>query len=405
MRGKLMLPLAALLVATGCGSSGDGAATGGGAGNRAPLRIALVPPSGGTLEQMGEAATRGWEYAAAEANANGGINGHKVELVKSATDMQPATTVRAVRKAVTQDDASYVSGIVSSPEHGALQQQLAGLGAISLLGNGQDDALTGAGCSANAFRATQAASMLVGALTKTLADLPAQKWAVLTVDYSTGHTAAKVFEQAAKASGKEVVLKQFSPIGTTEFGSYISKIKASGADGFFGLVPGSDGVSFITQGTQFKLFEGLESVLSYDMVTVPLFDALGDKVVGFMGNVGYDVNADNPKNQAFVKGYTKMFGDEPYTVPADNYLAAQMLFEAVRKANSVEPAKVKAALAGLSFDSITGPVKVGPDHQLIRPAYVAKVVKQGDGLAFEVVKEVPGSELRPTPNPECKLAA
>jgi ABC-type branched-subunit amino acid transport system substrate-binding protein len=404
MRGKLMLPLAALLVATGCGSSGDGAATGGGQQNREPLRIALVPPSGGTLEQMGQAATQGWEYAAAEANAKGGVDGHKVELIKSKTDMQPATTVRAVRKAVTQDHAKYVSGIVSSPEHGALQQQLAGLGAISLLGNGQDDALTGAGCSPNAFRATQAASMLVGALTKTLADLPAKKWSVLTVDYSTGHTAAKVFAQAAKASGKQVVQTQFSPIGTTEFGSYISKIKASGADGFFGLVPGSDGVSFITQGTQFKLFEGLRSVLSYDMVTVPLFDALGDKVVGFMGNVGYDVNAANAKNQAFVKGYTKMFGDAPYTVPADNYLAAEMLFAAVKKAGSVEPEKVKAALDGLTFDSIAGRVKVGPDHQLIRPAYVAKVVKKGDGLAFEVVKEVPGSELRPTPNRDCKLA-
>jgi branched-chain amino acid transport system substrate-binding protein len=405
MKGMLRLPLLTLLAAgvvAGCGSSDEGAAT---KRSGEPLRIALVPPSGGTLEQMGKAATQGWEYAAAEVNAKGGVDGHKVELIKSKTDMQPATTVRAVRKAVTQDDAKFVSGIVSSPEHGALQQQLAGLGAISLFGNGQDDALTGAGCSPNAFRATQAASMLVGAMTKVLADLPAQKWSILAVDYSTGHTAAKVFAQAAKASGKEVVLEQFAPIGTTEFGSYISKIKASGADGFFGLVPGSDGVAFITQGTQFKLFDGLKSVLSYDMVTVPLFSALGDKVVGFMGNVGYDVNAANPKNQAFVKGYEKMFGDAPYTVPADNYLAAQMLFEAVRKSGSVEPEKVRAALDGLSFDSIAGPVKVGPDHQLVRPAYVAKVVRQGDGLAFQVVKEVPGSELRPTPNPDCKLAS
>jgi branched-chain amino acid transport system substrate-binding protein len=196
---------------------------------------------------------------------------------------------------------------------------------------------------------------------------------------------------------------QFAPLGTTEFGSYITKIKRSGADGFFGLVPGSDGVSFITQGSQFKVFDQFKSVLSYDMVTVPLFKALGDKVVGFYGNVGYDVNATNPANQSFVKGYTAKFGEAPYTVPADNYLAAQLLFEAVQKAGSVDPQKVKAAMAGLRFDSIVGPVSVGRDHQLIRPAYVAKVVKQGSGLGFEVVKTVSGQELRPQPSPDCKL--
>jgi branched-chain amino acid transport system substrate-binding protein len=402
MKGQRSLPVVVLLVAgvlTGCGSSGEGAAAGG----NEPLKIALVPPSGGSLDELGKAATRGWEYAAAEANAKGGVDGHKVEIVHATTDLQPATTVRAVRKAVTQDHARFISGIVSSPEHGALQQQLAGMGAVSVLGNGQDDALTGAGCSANAFRATQAASMLVGALTKTLADLPAQRWTILAVDYSTGHTAAKTFKQAAEAAGKQVVLTQFAPLGTTEFGSYITKIKNSGADALFGLVPGSDGVSFITQGGQFKLFDQLKTVLSYDMVTVPLFKALGDKVVGFYGNVGYDVNATNPANRSFVSGYKRKFGEAPYTVPADNYLAAQMLFKAVRKAGSIDPQKVKAALNGLHFDSLVGPVSVGRDHQLIRPAYVAKVVKGPDGLAFEVVKTVPGQELRPQPSPDCKL--
>jgi ABC-type branched-subunit amino acid transport system substrate-binding protein len=403
MKGQRSLPVFALLVAgvlTGCGSNQPGAAAGG----QAPLKIALVPPSGGTLDQMGQAAARGWEYAAAEANAKGGIDGHKVEIVKATTDLQPATTVRAVRKAVTQQQAHFISGIVSSPENGALQQQLPAMNAISVLGNGQDDALTGSGCSANAFRATQAASMLVGALTKTLAELPAKKWTILAVDYSTGHTAAKTFKAAAEAAGKQVVLEQFAPLGTTEFGSYITKLKHSGADGFFGLVPGSDGVSFITQGTQFKLFDQFKSVLSYDMVTVPLFKALGDKVVGFYGNVGYDVDAGNAANKAFVKGYTAKYGEAPYTVPADNYLAAQLLFQAVQKAGSVDPQKVKAAMNGLGFDSIVGPVKVGRDHQLIRPAYVAKVVKApSGGLAFDVVKTVPGLQLRPQPSPDCKL--
>ena len=78
---------------------------------RTPLKIALCRRAAGRWTRWAQAATRGWEYAAAEANAKGGVDGHKVELVKATTDGSRPTTVRAVRKAVTQDGAKYVSGV------------------------------------------------------------------------------------------------------------------------------------------------------------------------------------------------------------------------------------------------------------------------------------------------------
>ena len=171
------------------------------------------------------------------------------------------------------------------------------------------------------------------------------------------------------------MLQQFSPLGTTDWGSSITKLKAADADGLFALVPGSDGIAFINQATQFKLFDQYKTVFGFQMLSEPALKALGDKVLGFYGNVGYDVTADNAKNQAFVDGYTKKYGSPPYGVPADHYLAAQMLFEAVQKSKSVDPAKVKAALSGLSFDSFAGPVKVAADHQLVP----AGVRRQGRG--------------------------
>src|SRR3954465_132332 len=138
------------------------------------------------------------------------------------------------------------------------------------------------------------------------------------------------------------------------------------------------------------------------MLSEPALKVLGDKVLGFYGNLGYDVGADNAKNKAFVAGYTKKYGSAPYGVPADHYLAAQMLFEGVRKAHSVDPQKVKAALDGLSFDSFAGRVNVAKDHQLVRPAYVGKVVEKSGGVGFEVVANVPGAKSHPTPDPACK---
>ena len=408
MKLKVFAALAALALMGGvsaCGSDdsgGDASSSAGGGGNTDPIKVALIPPSSGALAVFGEDAVKAWQFAADEVNAKGGINGHKVELIKSSTDAQPANTVRAARKAVTQDGAAFIGAVMTSPEHGALQQQLAGMNALSFNGLGKDDALTGEGCSPNAFRAVQSTSMDINAITATLADLPAKTWAIQAVDYATGHTAAENFKKAAEAAGKEVVLEQFAPLNTTEFGSYISKLKNSNAEGLFAVEYGADGVAFINQGAQFKLFDQFDTVLGFNMVSEPLFEALGDKIVGFYNNLGYDASADTPINTAFVEAWTKKNGSAPYYVQADNYLAAQVLFEAVKKADSVDPAKVKTVMNGLSFDSIAGPVTMGKDHQLVRSSYVGQVVEDGDALGWKVVSEADGAQTRPSPDPACK---
>jgi branched-chain amino acid transport system substrate-binding protein len=408
VRSKVFAALSALLVMGGiaaCGSDsggGGGSASTGGSANKDPLKVVLIPPSSGALAVFGTDAAKAWQFAADEVNAKGGVDGHKVVLIKSQTDGQPVNTVRAARKAVTQDGVHFIGAVMTSPEHGALQAQLAGMNALSFNSLGKDDALTGSGCSPNAFRDVQSTSMDINAITATLSKLPAQTWAIQAVDYATGHTAAKNFKKAAEAAGKKVVLEQYAPLGTTEFGSFITKLKAAKADGLFAVEYGADGVAFVNQGAQFKLFDNYKTVLGFNMVSEPLFKALGDKIVGFYNNLGYDASADTPMNKAFVDSWTAKEGSPPYYVEADNYLGAQVLFQAVMKAKSVDPAKVKAALNGLSFDSIVGNVSMGADHQLVRPSYVGQVVKKGDALGWKVVAKADGSQTQPGPNPDCK---
>lgn len=405
VRFKIFTALAALMmvaVVAACGSDSSSSSSSGSSKSGAPLKVALIPPSSGALAVFGTDAAKAWEYAAKEANANGGVDGHKVEIVKSQTDAQPTTTVRAARKAVTQGGAKFIGAVMTSPEHGALGPQLAGLGALNFNALGKDDALTGAGCTPNSFRAVQSNTMDVNAIADTLSKLPAKKWAIQAVDYSTGHSAAAKFKAAAEKAGKQVVLESYAPLNTTEFGSYITKLKGADADGLFAVEYGADGVAFINQGAQFKLFDKYKTVVGFNMVSEPLFKALGDKVVGFYNNLGYDVSSSNPMNKTFVDGYTKANGSAPYYVVADNYIAAQELFAAVTKAKSVDPAKVKAVLPGLSFDSIEGNVKVDKDGQLVRPSHVGQIVKKGSGLGWKVVATAPGTVTHPESDPACK---
>jgi len=413
VRYKISTTLAALVTAgllAACGSSNSSSTSSGGSSsssksNAEPLKIALIPPTSGALAVFGTASTQAWQLAADEANAQGGVDGHKVVLVKSSTDMQPANTVRAARKAVTQDSAHFIGAVITSPEHGALEAQLPALNALDINSLGKDDALTGANCSTNAFRVVQSNGMDVNAIAATLKSLPAKRWAIQAVDYSTGHSAASKFKAAAQAAGKQVVLESYAPLNTTEFGSYITKLKRANADGLFAVEYGADGVAFVNQGAQFKLFDKYKTVLGFNMVSEPLFKVLGSKVLGFYNNLGYDVASSDPKNTAFVNAWTKKYGSPPYYIPADNYIAAQTLFAAVKKAHSVDPAKVRDAMKGLSFDTIVGNVSMGTDGQLVRPSSLGQIVKNGGGMGWKVVATAQGSQTRPQPDPACKLGS
>jgi ABC-type branched-subunit amino acid transport system substrate-binding protein len=397
----------ALLMASGvaaCGSSGDG---GGSSGGKEPVTVALIPPLSGALGQFGRDTVTAWQFAAAEANAKGGVDGHRVKVVTLATDGSPATTVRLARKAVTQQGAHFIGAVMTGPENSALQKQLPALNALSFNATANDDVLNEGECSPNAFRAVQSAQMDMNGIVDTLKSLPGRNWAIQAVDYSIGHSAAESFKAAAAKAGKRVVLTQFAPLGTTDFGSYITKLQNSGADALFSVTFGADAIALINQGTQFKLFDKFKTVLGFNQVSEPLFPALGAKIAGFYNQVNYDVAAGNTNNKAFVAAWTKKYGSAPYYVQANTYLAAQMLFRGIEKAGSTDPQKVKQALSGLTFDSIAGRVQIrAADHQLLRASYVGRVERQPDGpggLGFKIINETPARVTTPAASPACKL--
>lgn len=404
MARKILSALSALMIGgmvVACGTPGSA-----GDDSSEAIKVAIIPPSSGALAEFGSDAADAWQFAVDEVNENGGVAGRQIELVRSDTDATAATTLRAAREAVTQQGAQFIGAVMTSTEHGALNAQLEGLGALSFNGLGKDNALTGKDCNPNAFRAVQSTAMDMNAIAESLATLPGDRWAIQAVDYSTGHSSVEVFKEAAAKAGKTVVLEQYAPLNTTEFGSYISQIVASDADALFAVEYGADGVAFVNQAAQFNLSERFQTVLGFNMVSEPLFPAIGDKVVGFYNSLGYDVDADNTLNTEFVEAWAdKHDGEKPYYVVADNYLAAQVLFEGIEAADSADPEDVKAALADLTFDSIAGEVTMrGGDHQLVRPSYLGQVVRDDSGaLKFDAITESAGADITPPVDSQCSL--
>ena len=399
MRKFVTFGIAAAVTAaalTGCSTGSD---------SSDPIKVAVIATSSGPLAKFGADTLTAIQYAADERNAAGGVNGRPIELTVVETDGTPARSVAAVRKAVTQDGARFITGVLSSPEQIAIQPILTNLGAISMA-YVSDDVLHQHMCSPNAFLMSQSATMSIKATVNALT--PEQlsgKWAFTSVDVSSGHVAAQLMREAVEKAGGSVVSDEVSPMGTTDFGPQISKLKDSGADQLFIAQYGADGVAFVNQASQYKLFDQMKSVVGSNLIAEPLFPALGDKIVGFYNDVRYSPLIDTPKNTDFVDKWRAKESADLYYLTGGNYMAMQVLFAGLEKAGSAEPDAVRTALSGMEVDTLYGPAKIRPeDHQLLLPTYVGQVEKDPSGaLQFKLIDTVDADRTTPTPSPECKL--
>lgn len=404
--GALLVTVTVTVALAACGGDGGNGDSAAADSEKEPLRVAVVSQFAGPLAQYGNDVLRAWQLAAEQVNADGGVAGHRVEIVKSEARGDPDSTIRAARNTVVQDDVQYLTGVLLSQENAALAPQLVGMGALNIATVPKDDSLTGESCSPNMYRISTAAGMDSRAMLSYLPELQSGKWAILALDILLGHSSADAFEQAAEEAGMEVVSKQFAPLGTTEFGSYISKIESSGADGLFVLESGADAVAFVQQAKQFQLFDSIETTVSQSMLADPLFEAMGDTIAGWYGADSYMAAIDTPENQEFVSAWKKKYGSDArlWNVPADAYVGAQVLFEAVRKADSIELEDVKAAMDGVTIETLTGELRMRPeDHQALRPSYVSQIEQDGKDLRWKVVSSVKPDQTSPAPNPDCKL--
>jgi branched-chain amino acid transport system substrate-binding protein len=82
--------------------------------------------------------------------------------------------------------------------------------------------------------------------------------------------------------------------------------------------------------------------------------------------------------QQFAKEYKAKFGYDPDYHAASGAADVEALVQAMEDAGSIEPQKVRDALAKIKFNSLYGPIAFNPQGQIDLPQVVIQV--QGDQL-------------------------
>jgi branched-chain amino acid transport system substrate-binding protein len=335
------------------------------------IPVALTGPLGGIGTQMREAC----EFWAKQVNAKGGLLGRPIQLIVEDTAANPATTIRKVQEMVERDGVRLITCIVASNEALAVVPKLAEWDTIFISGDNGDGRLTAASLVPNFFRPNTSGPMGTRAVALWLRDSKMKKFYGIGMDYAWGHNSMEVFQNEAKKARKDFIGAVFSPTGTKDFSTYITKIRQSGAEAVYLVLAGDDNVAFMTQAKQYRLGDKMQ--LLTEQVDEMGINATGDASVGLIGGSRYPATLDNPQNKAFVAAWKAEYGRLPQMFEGDQYQSCVVLQAGIEKAGSIDAAKLRTALEGLVVDSVKGRVVMRAcDHQGEQPGFVVKVVKK-----------------------------
>ena len=100
----------------------------------------------------------------------------------------------------------------------------------------------------------------------------------------------------------------------------------------------------------------------------------------------YSADDTSPTSQAFVEAYKKEYGQAPDAMAVLSYDGTNILIDAIRRANSVEPEKIREALAATKdYLAITGATTLNATHDAVKNAVIIEM-KDGKQMFKATVK-------------------
>lgn len=361
-----------------------------------PIKIGVPTVLSGSNVQYGVQAKRACELFAKDIKAKGGILGRPVELLLEDTTGDPATAVRKAQKLVEKDGVKFLTGIVLSSEALAVSAKCPEWKVLFMSSFTGVGALTAAKHNRYSFRPNTSGPMGARTVSLYLAESPMKRFFGLGSDYAWGRDSVGSFDRQMTAAKKEIVGKDFPPIGTKDFASYIAKIKQSRAEACFLVLVGQDASIFFKQAAQFGLTREVKLVM--EIVELANLKAVGDAMIGVTGGSRYPFTIDTPKNRDWVKRFHEMHGEWPDMFDGETYHALEWLTQAIAAAGTDDVEKVIAALEDSTYDGPEGKRTMRKcDHQAVKASWIVEAVKDAKypHLVPKIIATFPGERVTP----------
>ncbi len=400
-----------------------GAALAAGAVNLAPpfirsaraaetVKIGLNNPLTGTYAALGHNELIGAQLAVEQMNAKGGILGRPVELLsEDSTSGDAGTAVQKTRKLIERDGVNFILGNVNSALALAMAQVTNEKGVLHVVPGGHTDAVTGSSCHWNVFRICNTTQTEANAVAAVLLNKAGKRWYYITPDYAFGHTLQAGLEKAAARLGGTKLGGDLSPLGTTDFSSYLIKAQAAKPDVIIFTLAGDDMVNALKQAVQFGLDKTMH--LGGAQQELEVLEGLPPEArVGYWVFEWYWKQPGVPHVTDFVAAIKKKTGKVPTARTWFGFASAWSCALAASTAKSLDAVKMAKALSGMTLPAEVGlmphlPYYRAGQNQLINTLYVGNAQAKGstEEDLFNVTDIVKGADAAGTlEEPGCKMS-
>lgn len=370
---RRMLALSALIM-SGAAFSSAALAQG-----KETLKFGLAMPLSGSQALYGADQVKAAQWAVADINAKGGVNGKQLEMIVLDTQADPQLGINAVNRLSSVDKVPVFitawSSVVKAVAPIANRDKVLEL---SVGANSPDIAKLGD----YVYTTFPLAEVDVSGLAKyTYTTLGKKTAAVMYINNDSGVEGAAIYKSVFEKAGGKVVAYEAYDTKATEFTGALLKVKASNPDMIHiqGLV--SDLPQVIAQMRQLGL---QQRVSTYSAGYNPkVIEQLGAAAEGLIVTSLAPGPSDNPNVTPFINRWKDSEKRVPNGLPYTQYLydgpyLVAELYKWVEKNKLPATGENmrKALITAKNFDlPMTGGLSVGEDHRVNKPVYLLTVDK------------------------------
>jgi branched-chain amino acid transport system substrate-binding protein len=380
--------VAALLATAACGGESLGT-TDGDSGNDDSIKVGLLVAQSGVYSSVGGDMEDGFRLFLEDNEDMFG--GREVEVVTVDEGDTPQSGVAAATRLVQQEQVDVVVGIVTSPTAMGSRDIFDSAGVPVLMGNTGAVALGGELASDWIWRASYDNGDPGRALGAHLADEEkAGDVFLVAPDYAGGHEAIDGFKETFPAD--RIAGELYPPFGTTsDYSSYLSQIRVSGADTVFCFFAGGEAIEFTKQFAGFGLSDSVDLYSAGFLTDGATLEAEGKAALGVRNASRYNWDLDNAANKVFAPAYEAKYGRLP-TIPAATMYDIGVILDAAVAAidGDVTRESLNEAIGGLStLEGVRGDLEFDDNRTMIAANYLTEVQQTDDGLRNITIDTLP----------------
>jgi branched-chain amino acid transport system substrate-binding protein len=334
------------------------------------LKLGLVFAKQGTWTEQGEQLANGAKLALEQ--AGGTALGRPVQIVWL-DEPSPQVAQQNMQKLIEEERVAAVIGGTNSGTSLAMASVAKRMKVPYITPNAAAREITGKECNRYTFRVLTTTPVAARAMAPHLTGI-GKKWYFLTASYAFGQDIYTSMKALLDEAGGREVGQDRTPLGTTDFSSFILKIRQARPDVVVAGLPGGDLSTFLKQYAEMGM-KGRIPVACPIIGDADLWAVGPQAATGIYGKPWHFSDPTNPDtDKAFAAAYLKQHGRPAADKAWLGWFSMRTLLASLGQAGSAEPQKIVAAMEAARFpDGAVQAYYRSWDHQMLRRCLVMKV--------------------------------